>query len=394
MNAYFLYLTIFITGFAIGFLLSLVRSKNQPSSEAREWQKKFFESEKQNAELKAKTELLPEKFENIANKILEANSLKLSKESEKNLINILNPLKEQINTFKQKVETSHKETTIGIGTLKNEVLRLRELNQKISEEADNLTKALKGSTKTQGNWGEMVLDRILQSSGLREGEEYVIQAKDMKLEADEGNRLKPDVIINLPDNKHIVIDSKVSLLHYEGFISADEESMKEKYLTLFINSVKEHIKGLAGKKYQHLEGLSTPDFVLMFMPIEGAFSLAMQNEKDLFSYAWERGIVIVSPTNLIAILRTIESLWKLDKQNKNTYEIAKQGGDLYDKFVGFVEDLENIGRSIAKSNETYEGAMNKLKTGRGNLISRAERIKELGAKTKKELPKALFDESE
>lgn len=395
-NLYLISAFTFITGFAIGFLINKVMEKNKPSSELKHWQNKYFESEKMLAEFKAKistfetmqkqTEI---KFENLANKILESSSEKLSKESEKNLATLLNPLKEQINSFKERIEKTTKEASIERSVLNKQILNLADLNNKLTQEADNLTKALKGDTKAQGNWGEVVLEKILETSGLREGEEYILQGKDLKLKTDDGRHLKPDVIINLPDKKHVIIDSKVSLLHYEKYSSSENKEEKGKYLSLFLNSVREHIKNLDSKKYQHNEALGSPDFVLMFMPIEGAFSLAIQNDNELFSFAWDRSIVLVSPTNLIAILKTIESLWKLDSQNKNTIEIARQSGDLYDKFVGFVDDLKQIGYTISKANEAYDGAMNKLTTGKGNLITRAEKIKKLGAKAKKELPEEL-----
>jgi DNA recombination protein RmuC len=264
------------------------------------------------------------------------------------------------------------------------------MNDKMSTETTNLTKALRGESKTQGDWGEVILERILEASGLREGEEYITQGRDMKLRDEHNKHLKPDVIINLPDDKHIIVDSKTSLTHYYDYTNAENGAKKEAALKNFINSVRNHVKDLSGKNYEYLEKLHAPEFVFMFMPIEGAFSLAVQSDKELFNFAWSKRIVIISPSTMFANLQTVASMWRLEQQNKNTLEIARQSGDLYDKFVGFVEDMLKIEKSLKNTETSFLSAMNKLHDGRGNLITRAEKIKALGVKTKKELPKELI----
>jgi DNA recombination protein RmuC len=264
------------------------------------------------------------------------------------------------------------------------------LNSKISEEANNLTKALKGDVKKQGNWGEVVLERILERSGLNEGTQgYEKQYSDT---SEDGRRIQPDIVINLPDNKHIIVDSKVSLIAYEKAVNADTEEERAKHVKDHILSLKTHCKGLSEKHYQSARNLNSPDFVLLFIPIESSFSIAIQEDQDIFSYAWDLKVVLVSPSTLLATLRTIASIWQQENQTRNAMEIARQGGALYDKFVGFIADMERIGKGISATQNTYNDAMNKLHTGSGNLISRVESIKKLGAKTAKELPKMMLDE--
>jgi len=310
-------------------------------------------------------------FENLAGKILEQNTKKFSEHSEKNISTLLGPLKERIQDFQKKVEETYSHEARERFALKKEIEKIVEANQQITRETHNLTQALRGDVKAQGNWGEMILEKILEASGLRQGQEYIVQGKDLGLVNQEGKRLKPDVIINLPDDKHIIIDSKVSLtLHFKQYL----------------DSLYGHIDDLSAKEYQDLEQLDSPNFVLMFVPIEGAFSLAVQADDQLFSYAWERHIVIVSPTTLLATLRTVASLWKQERQNRNAQEIARQGGLLYDKFVGFLGDLERIGEALNKSQTAYSEAINKLQHGRGNILTKIEKLKDLGAKTSKSLP--------
>jgi DNA recombination protein RmuC len=269
---------------------------------------------------------------------------------------------------------------------------LFDLNSKISEEANNLTKALKGDVKKQGNWGEVVLERILERSGLNEGAGgYQKQFSD---NSEDGKRILPDVVINLPDNKHIIIDSKVSLVAYERTVNANSEAERSIFLKEHLFSIKTHIKGLSAKHYQTAPKLNSPDFVLLFMPIESSFGMAVQEDQDLFSFAWDLKVVLVSPSTLLATLRTIASIWQQENQTRNAIEIARQGGALYDKFVAFVLDLENIGRNLATTQKTYDSALNKLQTGSGNLIRRAENIKQLGAKTTKHLPHQFIDEND
>ncbi|MGB0452439.1 MAG: DNA recombination protein RmuC [Bacteriovoracaceae bacterium] len=332
---------------------------------------------------------LTTQFENLANKIFEQKSQNFKKESSSQISEILNPLKERIVEFQKKVEETHSSDIKDRTELKTVMKHMFEINEKMSQETNNLTKALKGDVKVQGNWGEIVLERILESSGLRQGEEFIKQGKDLSLVDESGKRQMPDIIVNLPDEKHIVIDSKVSLIHYEAIVSSMSETDGEKQSEaskLFLNSVKSHLDGLSGKKYHLNEKLSSPEFTLMFFPIEGAYSLALQLDPDLFQKSWEKSIVIVGPTTLLATLKTVASIWKQEKQNKHVLQIADESGKLYDKMVLFIEDLQKIGDSISKSQETYAQAFNKLKDGRGNIISRFEKLKKLGANAKKQLP--------
>jgi DNA recombination protein RmuC len=347
------------------------------------------------AEQKSEVEELQQKFakefENLANKIFEEKGTKLTEQNKEKLGEILNPLKEKIAEFEKKVEESSRENIEGNASLREQLTMLRELNQQVTQETKNLTTALKGQTKTQGNWGEFILESILEKSGLEKGREYTVQES---LTSESGRRFQPDVIINLPENKSIVIDSKVSLVGYEKFVSSEDEQEKEIALKDHINSIRSHIKNLSSKNYQNLYQLKSLDFVLMFMPIEPAFALAVQYDASLFSDAFEMNIVIVSPSTLLATLRTIASIWRQENQNKNALEIARQSGALYDKFVGFVDDLLTVGRKIDDSKNSYVDAMNKLKDGRGNLIGRAEKIKKLGAKASKSLPDSIIDRSD
>lgn len=327
-------------------------------------------------------------FENLANKILEDKSKKFTEQNKTNLDAILNPLKENITRFEKKVDETYKAEASERNSLKGEIKALVTLNKQISEEANNLAKALKGDTKKQGNWGEIILEKVLERSGLQKGAEYEMQ---VSLTGDDSKRVQPDAVIYLPDKKHIIIDAKVSLVAYESFVNAQTDEDREKNLQAHVISVKNHIKGLSEKNYQTLGALNTPDFVLLFMPIESSFSLAVQTDNELFNYAWDRKIVIVSPSTLLATLRTIASIWKQERQTRNALEIAEEGGKLYDKFVLFVEDLIGIGKKMDETKNIYTEAMKKLKDGSGNLVRRAEKMKTLGAKTTKELPKNLIE---
>jgi DNA recombination protein RmuC len=300
------------------------------------------------------------------------------------LSEILNPLKERIQLFEKKVDETYDKELRDKISLREEVRKLTELNTRVSEEANNLTKALKGDVKKQGNWGEVILERVLERSGLTKGQEYereeVVDGSDMSVQ-------RPDVIIHLPDNKHIIIDSKVSLVAYERFVSAETDEHRVTYLKGHVNSLRSHVKLLSEKNYQNAQNLNTPDFVLMFLPIEASFSVAVQGDSEIFAYAWERKIVIVSPTTLLATLRTISSIWKQENQTKNAQEIARLSGALYDKFIGFTEDMVKIKANIDRTSNSYDDAMKKMKDGSGNIIRTAEKIKELGAKTgNKSLP--------
>ena len=344
--------------------------------------------ENQQSEIENQQKRLTAEFENIANKIMKQRSDEFSASNQKNIGDLLNPLKEKIQLFEKKVDETYDKELRDKISLKEEVRKLTELNARVSEEASNLTKALKGDVKKQGNWGEIILERVLERSGLTKGQEYereeVVEGADRSVQ-------RPDVILHLPDNKHIIIDSKVSLVAYERYITAENEEKQILSAKEHINSIRSHVKLLSEKNYQNAQNINTPDFVLMFIPIEASFSVAVQGDSELFSYAWERKIVIVSPTTLLATLRTISSIWKQENQTKNAQEIARLSGTLYDKFIGFTEDMVKIKNNLDRTSSAYDDAVKKMKDGSGNIIRTAEKIKELGAKTgNKSLP-AGFD---
>ncbi|MEI8201656.1 MAG: DNA recombination protein RmuC [Bacteroidota bacterium] len=329
-------------------------------------------------------------FENLAHKIFKEHSLEFATVNQKNIGDILLPLKEKIQQFEKKVEETHEKGVRDNVSLREEVKKLYDLNSKISEEANNLTKALKGENKSQGNWGEMVLERVLERSGLVKGAEYEVQ---MTMENVHHDTIRPDVIVKLPDNKHIVIDSKVSLVSYEKYINSEDKEEKDAIIKLHNKSIRSHVEALSNKAYETGNLIHTSDFVLLFMPIEAAFSLAVQYDLELFNYAWDRKIVIVSPTTLLATLRTIASMWKTEKQNRNALEIAELGGSLYDKLQGFLTDYERLGEQINKLQNTYSDGQKKISTGSGNLVSKVEKMKQLGSKATKSIPeKFLLDE--
>ena len=328
-------------------------------------------------------------FESIAAKILKQNTVEFSASNQKSITELLSPLKEKIQVFEKKVEDTYEKGLKDQTDLKAELKKLHDLNLKISDEANNLTKALKGDVKKQGNWGEVILERILERSGLTEGREYT---KQKSVLSENGQRFQPDVVIHLPDSKHIVVDSKVSLVAYERLVNADLEKDRAAFVKEHLLSVRSHIKILSEKHYQHSPNFNSPDFVLLFVPIESSFSIAVQEDQDLFSYAWDNKVVIVSPSTLLATLRTIASIWQQENQTRNALEIARQSGALYDKFVSFISDMESIGKSLESTRKTYDQATNKLYSGSGNLVKRAENIRKLGAKTTKELPPELINE--
>ena len=327
-------------------------------------------------------------FENLANKILEEKTLKFTEQNQQNLKNILHPLQEKITDVEKKVENTHKESRDYHAALRQQNLGLKEMNLQMSKETLNLTKALKGDSKIQGNWGELVLERVLEKSGLEKGREYEIQKS---FTTEEGNRVQPDVIINLPDGKKMIVDSKVSLTAYEKYINEEDDEQKSSFLKEHVNSLKRHVEQLGSKNYQHLYQMESPDFVLLFIPIEPAFAIALNEDTQLYNKAFERNIVIVTPSTLLATLRTIDSMWTNQKQQENAYEIARQAGALYDKFDGFVTDLVKIGKKMDEAKTEYEGAMNKLVDGKGNLITSVQKLKIMGAKAKKSLPDAILN---
>jgi DNA recombination protein RmuC len=348
--------------------------------------------EVQRKDLAEMQEKFSKDFQILANKIFEEKTQNFSRQSKESLDQLLSPLKEKISTFEKKVEETNKERIRETTGLKTELKTLREMSAKMTEEAENLTKALRNDTKIQGNWGEMILENILESSGLRKEREYFVQKN---FSGDEGRRLQPDVMIKLPDDKWVVIDSKVSLNAYEDFVSSEEEKDKARHLRNHLTSLKAHVKGLSSKKYHEAADGKNLDFILMFVPIEPAFLLALNEDRGLFNEAYDRGIVMVSPTTLIASLKIIATTWKHEYQNRNALEIAERGKLLLDKFIGFTEDLEKIGEQIDRTSNTYKDAMNKLKDGRGSLITQAKKLERLGVKASKKLSqKLLSDEHE
>ncbi|MGI9546568.1 MAG: DNA recombination protein RmuC [Flavobacteriaceae bacterium] len=347
-------------------------------------------NEEQKTEINKIQEKFTKEFENLANKILEEKSNKFTKQNKENLENILNPLKEKIKTFEDKVEKTHKESIDYHAALRQQIFGLKELNEQMSKEALNLTRALKGDSKIQGNWGELVLERVLEKSGLEKDREYTVQQSFLKKD---GSRVLPDVIINLPDGKKMVIDSKVSLTDYERYINAEDEESSS-HLKNHLTSLKKHVEQLSSKKYEDLYEMESPDFVLMFIPIEPAFAIALNNDSSLYNKAFEQNIVIVTPTTLLATLRTIDSMWSNEKQQRNAIEIARQAGALYDKFEGFIADLTKVGTKMDAAKGEYEEAMKKLYKGHGNLISRVENLKKMGAKAKKAIPDPILKRAE
>ena len=366
---------------------------NQSLESARSYYKAQQEKiQEQKAEVEQIRQNFQREFENIANKLLEEKSLKFNETNKSSLDLLLTPLKENIKLFEEKVEKVYKAESDERNILKGEISKLMELNKQISEEASNLTKALKADTKKQGNWGEVILDRILEASGLIEDESYTKQGKGLNLTDENGNRFQPDVIINLPDNKHIVIDSKVSLIAYERLVNCETEEERESYIKQHINSIKSHIIGLGSKNYQDLYGINSPDFVLLFVPIESSFVIAIQTDLELFEFAWNKKVVLVTPSTLLATLKTVASIWKQEQQTRNAIDIATKAGALYDKFVGFIADLKKIGDNIDRSKDAYNDAFGKLSTGSGNMIGRVEVLRKLGAKATKQIDQKFIEE--
>jgi DNA recombination protein RmuC len=348
-------------------------------------QQKISEDKKELDNLQNK---FKEQFENLANKIFEDKSNKFEQQSQKSLKDILTPVKEQFMNFEKKVNESFGNQAKEQFALKEEIKRIVAVNEKMTLQTESLTKALKSDVKTQGNWGEVILEKILEDSGLRKNIDYILQGAglDLKYEAS-GSTQKPDVIVMLPDEKHIIIDAKVSLTDYEKYWTAETDEDRQKHVKSFTNSIKKHVKGLEERKYQSNDKLGTPDFVLMFMPVEGAYALAVQSDRELHSYAWDKKVVIVGPSTLFATLRTISSIWKLELQNQNANEIARQGGALYDKIAGFVDDMQKLGNQMETTSRTYNSAMKKLSEGNGNILKRSETLKALGLKTDKKIAK-------
>ncbi|MBN1416830.1 MAG: DNA recombination protein RmuC [Bacteroidales bacterium] len=346
--------------------------------------------ELQKAELGQLQEKFTHEFKNLANEILEEKTKKFTEQNRSNLDEVLKPLSEKIKDFEKKVEDTYEKGLKDQTALQAELKKLHELNYKISEEAHNLTLALKGDVKKQGNWGEVVLERILESSGLQKGREYELQ---VAITSRDGNRQVLDALVYLPDKKNIIIDSKVSLVAYDSYVGANDEEDRKQWIKEHIKSIRNHIKELSQKKYQTAVNINAPEYVLMFIPIEASFSVAVSEDREIFNEAWNSKIVIVSPSTLIASLMTIASIWKQENQTRNAMEIARQGGNLYDKFEGLLQDLIQLGKKLDDTQQFYRGSMNKLHTGKGNLIHRIETLRLLGATNTKSLPQELIDRS-
>jgi DNA recombination protein RmuC len=369
--------------------LDFVRQKSEVEGLLHSWQTKYevlnqaFEDfRKQNAEMNqnAKNE-----FRLMSQQLLEEKANRFLDLNQKNLFQILEPLKEKLKDFEKKVEETYSAERSERGVLRGEINKLLELNVTMSKEAHNLTQALKGENKTQGNWGEMVLENILERSGLRSGEEFIRQGEDMGLKGADGSRLQPDIIVNVPGNRHIIVDSKMTLKAYESYCSC-EDGEREAFARLHIKSLEDHVANLSGKKYHLADKLVSPDFVILFMPLEPAFALAFKLKPEIFQQAWDKNIAIVSPTTLLTTLRTVATLWKQERQQRNALDIAKRGGLLYDKFAGLVTDLKNLGDKLQAAQKAHDDVFKKLSDGKGNLMSQVEELKELGVKAEKSLP--------
>ncbi len=334
---------------------------------------------------------LTAEFKVLANEIFDDKSRKFTQQNAANLETVLKPLAGQLTDFQKRVEETYDKEARERFSLVREIRGLQELNSRISEDAVNLTRALRGDSKTQGSWGELTLERILEASGLVKGREYDIQ---VSLKGEQGERLQPDVIVHLPDNKDVIVDSKVTLKAYHDFVASDDDKRRESAAQRHLQSITSHIRDLSGKDYQNLPDLRTLDFVLLFLPVEDAFSLAVQRDPQLFATAFESNIVLVGPSTLLATLRTIQHIWRNEHQSQNAREIARRAGDLYDKFVNFIGDVEEIGQRLDKAGEAYDRAHNRLTSGRGNLVSRAETLKKLGAKTSKQIGRTLVDRAD
>ena len=362
-----------------------VKAETELEAERRQSADKL--STLQQSAQEAKT-VLSDQFKNLANEILEEKSKRFAEQNQQNLDTLLKPLQEKLTDFRKQVDDTYQSEARERFALKQEVEKLAGLNIRMTDETRALTNALKGESKTQGDWGELVLETILENSGLRKGEEYLVQDSHT---VDDGSRLQPDVVIRLPESKHLVIDSKVSITAYTRYMQADDDTTKTAELNSHVLSIKQHIQGLSAKNYQDLYGVGSIDFVLMFIPVEPAFLAAMRHAPDIYQEALKKNIVMVCPSTLLATVRTVAHLWRQEHQNRNAQEIARQCAMLYDKFVGFVEDLDKVGQRLEQAQTSYSDAVGKLKTGRGNLIRTAENVKKLGVKPNKSLPSKLTD---
>ncbi len=370
---------------------SILGLNNKLTASVTEYSNLLKKLDEQKADIEQLQEKFRVEFKNLANEILEEKTQKFTEQNKIKLDEILKPLGEKIRDFEKKVEETYDKESKQRFSLEREIKNLTDLNQQISKEASNLTNALKGQAKTRGNWGEIILESILEKSGLTLDREFFIQQSYTN---EFGKRMQPDVIVAYPGERNVVIDSKVSLVAYERFASAETKEDQELAARDHLLSVRNHISDLSSKNYQDIYALKSLDFVMLFMPIEPAYMLAMQYDPNLWNWAYDRRILLISPTNLIAALRMIANLWRVEYQNKNAMEITRQSGELYDKFTGFLEDLQDIGTKIDATRKVYDASMNKLSTGKGNLIRRVENIKSLGAKAGKEIPRSLLDKAE
>ncbi|MFZ1808919.1 MAG: DNA recombination protein RmuC [Cyclobacteriaceae bacterium] len=368
--------------------LELNSSLSSSEADYRNLQEKLTDQKK---ELETLQEKFTVQFENLANRIFEEKSKKFTEQNKTNMSDVLKPLGEKIIEFEKRIDLSHKDSIEKNASLFNELKNLKELNLQMGEDARNLTRALKGDTKTQGSWGELILETILEKSGLEKGREYTVQET---FYTDDGRRQRPDVIINLPESRHIIIDSKVSLTAYNNYVNAEKDDERDAQVKLHMQSIKQHMRILTDKNYQKNYSDNGLDFVIMFIPIETAYLLAIQTDPKLYEEAFDKRIVFVSPTLLLPSLQLIKSVWRQEHQNRNVIEIAKRAGDLYDKFVGFTEDLLTLGRHLNSSKKFYEESMKKLSVGNGNLVSKVENLKKLGAKAEKTIDQQLLGRAE
>jgi DNA recombination protein RmuC len=376
--------------------LGELRGKEQHLNATLATEQEARQQEQRNAEEKlivlndAREQLLKE-FENLSQKIFEKKTAQFAEQSQQGINTLLSPFREQLDGLKKKVEEVYVSDVRDRATLKAQITELHTLNQQMSAEAHALTTALRGEKKTQGNWGELVLETVLEKSGLREGQEFV---REQSLNNDDGKRFRPDVVINLPDDKHIVVDSKVSLNAYTDYVNAEDDSQRDMAARRHCEAIKQHIRSLSDKAYQQLEGINSPDFVFMFMPVEPAFMLAFQQDDALFNEAFERRIVVVTPTTLLATLRTVASIWAIERRNKSTEKLAEQAGKIYDKLAIVVDRMETLGKQLGTAQNTYDDTWKALKGGRGNLVNQAAQFTQLGIRVKKELSKSLVEDAQ
>ncbi|MBN2606941.1 MAG: DNA recombination protein RmuC [Thiotrichales bacterium] len=366
------------------YVSQITRLETQQKSDRASFEEKL-------ALLENAKQALTQEFKLLSTQIFEEKQAQINTQNKEALGAVLSPLQQSLTEFKNKIDQTHKADIEGRATLVEQLKQLKELNQTMSNEAKSLTQALKGDNKLQGNWGEMILEKMLESSGLRLGIEY---EREKSLYSDDNKRLRPDVIVNLPDDKHIIIDSKVSLNAYESALNAEDDKTRAEQVKAHLVSLQKHIEALSTKRYDHIESLNAPDFVLMFIPIEGAYLMAIEQNPALFESAFEKNIAVVTPTTLFTTLKTIEQLWRYERRSENTSSLIKKAADVYDKFVGFVESFEKVGSQLENALSSYDQAKKRMMSGKGNLINQAQMLKDLAGKTKKDLPKHLVDEAD